>query len=269
MVTMSTVWDRSAEFIGDHLAAVAAIAGAAIFVPIVLWQLLLPAYPGTAGGGRLALSLLWLALALVSFGGRLALIALVLEPAAGPRSAARTAAARFAPAVGVSVALLLALTVATLPLSFLTGGDLSAVESGAMPAIDGRTAAAVTGYGLIALVVMLWASARLAVTWPVVVAERRGLGALPRAFRLTRGLAGRILGVLILFGVVTAVATLAAKTVVGSLTRIAFGTHGGWDAATIVTAMAVALVSTLAWTIVATFLAMLYQAVRDRAAGAP
>src|SRR3546814_9103815 len=68
-------------------------------------------------------------------------------------------------------------------------------------------------YSLALVIVVLWGMARLLPLNSVVVAERRGVGAIRRAFGLTRGLALRIVGVVILFFVVWGVSAMAATTV--------------------------------------------------------
>src|SRR3546814_5010707 len=77
--------------------------------------------------------------------------------------------------------------------------------------------------------------ARLLPLNSVVVAERRGVGAIRRAFGLTRGLALRIVGVVILFFVVWGVSAMAATTVLGSIFQLAFGGEGAITLATVLT----------------------------------
>ena len=112
-----------------------------------------------------------------------------------------------------------------------------------------RTGAALAYYsvfslGPILLIVVsvagLWISATLVPLFAVVVNERRGIGALRRCYVLTRGAALRLIGVLILYGIVVVVVMAAATSVIGVVARLILG---GEAAATV--ALIVALVSTL------------------------
>src|SRR3546814_18266146 len=75
-------------------------------------------------------------------------------------------------------------------------------------------------YSRALVIVVLWGMARLLPLNSVVVAERRGVGAIRRAFGLTRGLALRIVGVVILFFDVWGVSAMAATTVLGPIFQI-------------------------------------------------
>ena len=118
-------------------------------------------------------------------------------------------------------------------------------------------------YGLLLVVVGVWVTARLLVIEPVIVAERRGIGAIAHAFRLTRGLALKIVGVLILYWIVATIAVWAAQMVFGSIFALIAPDGGEIGLATVLTSIVVAAVSTAFKVIAAIFVAKLYQAIGD------
>src|SRR3546814_9971592 len=128
----------------------------------------------------------------------------------------RTGARRLLPAIGIGllVALIVALLAAPLGVSFLASGVgwVSTAAGQWHPAGPGPAGIKlfVGLYSLSLVIVVLWGMARLLPLNSVVVAERRGVGAIRRAFGLTRGLALRIVGVVILFFVVWGVSAMAA-----------------------------------------------------------
>lgn len=267
MTSMSTVWDRTTDFLSDRLSIVAAIALPAVFVPNAVQGIVQPLSPTAGPFGQLGLSILTVALTLVGVWGQTALIALALEPMLTRGAAFRQATSRFGAAIGVALLLLLALAALTIPVWAILVGygvDLAALADGAKPDVPTAAGLWIALYTIVVLPVVIWLWARLLPVSAVVVAERRGAGAIRRAFALTDGLAGRIVGVAILFLIVVLVATLAAKTVFGSILRLVFGDVGAINAASVVTAIVVALVSTIFSAIGCAFAAKLYLALRDR-----
>jgi hypothetical protein len=148
---------------------------------------------------------------------------------------------------------------------------------------DQMVTLAINGFGLVIALISLFARLAvmgmaiddrrtagdgLALVLPVMLEERRGLGALRRSFTLTRGLALRILGVMLLLGLVAAVATLAAKTVFGTVFRLLLGDAGPFSATNILTAIVVGAVAALFTVIGDAFTGKLYLATRDAEADA-
>ena len=267
MITMSAVWDRTAAFLRDHLAAVAAIAGPTLYGPGVVQDVLQPVAATTVGGPKLGMSLLSLALSLVAIFGQAALIALAIDPPAGRGGAFSRGLARLPAMIGVSLLLLLAFMLLFIPpvvIAAAGGFDFTALSAQAVPDLAPGSALMIVLYLLILAPVLVWLAARLALVAPVVVGERRWVGAIRRSFVLTRGLAARIVGVFLLFIIVAAIAELAAKAVFGSILRIALGNEGTVNAASVLTALIVALVATAVTVILTTFAVQLYLAVRDR-----
>jgi hypothetical protein len=106
-------------------------------------------------------------------------------------------------------------------------------------------------------------SGRLMALYAVVIAERRGIGALGRAFSLTRGVGGRLFGVMLLYVIVSEVAQLATRTVFGSIFALIFGSDPGISIGSVLTAILVAAVGTIFFVLAAVFGARLYLATRD------
>jgi len=269
MIKMGTVWDRAAEFLTDNLPAILPIALLAYFVPLSIQGSFAPVIEDASPGLALVLHLITLAFAILSLWGSLTLAAMVLGIAGDPGS---IAVRRLLPALIVWIAVLAGFCLLFLPviLALIAGGaDLDSMARGIRPAIPRVIAWPLVLYCLAALAVMLWTCARLIVVTPVIVAERRIFGALARSWRLTRGVTWRVIGVILLFAMVSLVAGLAAKTVFGSIFQLVAGPGGGLSLTGVLTSVTVAAVQTAFSVIVPVFTAKLYQALiaaeRDRA----
>lgn len=273
MVSMGSVWDRTAEFLSDNLGAILPIALIAMFVPAVVSGNLGELQQGANPGLAMGLAAGSLVLALVTFWGQLAITALALDPARG-RSAAGVATRRFPPALLVMIVAVIAGLVAVMPLAIILvagGADLAALQSQPMPQVPPAAMGAVLLYLLLLLPIALWIVARLAVMLPVIVGEGRALGAFSRSWRLTRGVALRIVGVIILYAMVSIVANLAATTAFGTVISLVAGRgDGGLSLASVLTTIVGGAVST-AFTVLGTaFTAKLFVALllREEAARA-
>lgn len=267
MISMGTVWDRTAEFLSDNLGAVLPVALGAIFVPAAISGGLAELQQGAAPGLAFGLGLASLLLAVVTFWGQLAITALALDPGLG-RGAARVATRRLPAALLVTIILLVAMFVLAIPLGIIlaaSGVDLSGTAAGTMPPVPPAAALWVMLYLLALLPVLLWLAARLAVVLPAIVGDHLALGAIARSWRLTRGAALKIVGVLLLYGIVATVAYLAATTAFGAIiTLIAGRGEDGLSLATVLTGIVGGAVST-AFTVLGTaFVAKLYLALRAR-----
>lgn len=270
MVSMGDVWDRTAEFLSEHLAAILPIALLGIFVPSVISGNFSELQVGATPGLAAALGLGAFLLALVSFWGQLAITALTLDPTHG-RAAAALAVRRFPAALLVMLVVLLAALALVLPVPMIlgvSGVDWSSMSSRAMPQVPPAAATGVALYFLLLLPVLLWLAARIAVTLPVIVAERLALRAVARSWRLTRRLALRIAGVILLYAVISIIANLAATTAFGAVMYLVAGrAEDGLSLATVLTTVVGGAIST-AFTVLGTvFLAKLFVAllVRERA----
>ncbi|GAA0734378.1 glycerophosphoryl diester phosphodiesterase membrane domain-containing protein [Sphingomonas japonica] len=260
-VSIGTVWDRTTAFVADHLAAIVPIALLTIFVPSSLGG----ALESVATPTHLAwvVSLAGLALMIVSLLGQLALTALVLDPAAGMGAIGR-GLARLLPAFGVFLVVLLGMLALALPIvgiAFVYGAvlpsDPAAMSMSGMP--EGA-AGPILLYAIALIAVVMWVTARLFVATPAIVAERRGLSALKRSFQLTRGTTWKLIGVILLYGIVVLVATLAAQSLFGAIFALTAGSGDGGELslAKVLTAVVVSLVTTAFTVLQAVFVAQFY-----------
>jgi len=118
-------------------------------------------------------------------------------------------------------------------------------------------------YCILFLVAVVWLAARLALVIPIMIMERRGVGVFARSFKLTRPVQWKIVGVLILYSIVSAVSILAAKFVFGSIFGLIAGGERPVTVATVLTAILVSVVLTGFSVLASAFTAKLYLAVRD------
>jgi hypothetical protein len=217
----------------------------------------------------LLLGLITMALGLLSLWGRLTIVVLTIDPALSAREAPAIALRRLPAAIGTMIVLLVALMLLWSPvLGFLIakGYHLTAAGTVQRPPIAGAAALWIGLLGLILAPVTLWLFARvLTILPPVLVTERRVIGAIGRSWRLTRGAAFRIMGVTLLYIVVSSVAVLAAQTVFGSVLRILANDKGPVSIATVITSIIVGFVGAIFSVLGTAFTAKLYLALRDRA----
>lgn len=265
-VSMSSVWDRTAEFLSDNLAALLPIALVFIFVPASIEG----SISGLAQDGTplaMGVQVVALVLAIVALLGQLSVIALALDPSLGS-NAWRTGLARLPMAVLVLLVFLFILMLLMLPIPLVLAGfgyDFAARIAGQTPEVPPAAIGIIALYCVVLLPVALWVTARLALVSPIIVGERAGFGALGRSIELTRGATLAIIGVILLYAVVSAVAVLAAQTVFGSVfVLIAGNDGGGMSIAGVLTSIIVATVQTGFTVAAAAFLAQLYRALAAR-----
>lgn len=274
MVSMGSVWDRTAEFLSDNLGTLLPIALLAIFVPSTISANLSGLQQNATTGTATLLGLGMFALAMVSFWGQLAVTALAIDPALG-RQASQVATRRFPAALLLMILLVVVVIVLMIPVGVLLavgGVDLAAMQPGTTPEIPPVVAVWVFFYFLVVLILAFWVMARLAVVIPSVVGDRLAVGAIARSWRLTRGVALKIVGVLILYAIVSIVANLAATSAFGAIMYLVAGNgEDGISLASVLTTIVGGAIST-GFTVLGTaFLAKLYIALLARheaAAGA-
>lgn len=272
---MGTVWDRATEFCSDHLAAIVPIAVLLIFVPLSVQGHLTPMIAGSSGAAMLALRLLNLALSIVSLTGQLAIVALAIAPGLNAGGAMAAALRRLPPAIGAILMLMAGVVLLSAPAVAMMAaagidparmGQMSGEAAVPMLAVSPVLAWSLTAYIIVALVVALWLAARLVLLYPVVVAERRGFGVVARSFALTRRLALPIIGVLLLYALVSTISVLAVRTVFGSVLALAAGGIAPGSIGGIVVAVIVGAVTTAFTVLGAAFTAKLYGAANGQIA---
>lgn len=272
MVSIGTVWDRTVEFVQEHQRQLAPVVLLTLFAPTVFTVTLekLRATAGTQLG--LGLSLLGLLLMLVSLWGQLFLTGYAIERD-GSSAASSRATRRFLPVVGISLLLLIGMGALLAPagvIAIASGLDVQGMAAGRQPSMESMGSFGLIGlYMLVFGLIVLWLAARLLVLTPVVLTERRGLGAIARAFRLTRGLTLKLIGLIILYAIVSTVAVSAARFVFGAILSLVAGGTSTITVADVLTAVAVAAVSAVLSLLSAVFVGKLYVAItgeQDQAA---
>jgi len=261
MVEMGNVWDRTAEFVSDNLASILPIALLTILLPAMISTNVWAAMAGGSVSARIVMVLVMLALALVSSWGQLVLVAMALEH--GSDRDARALATRRLP-----VAILVAV-IATLATALLFVPSWAMLRSAGVPLENGMPGAQrllaglnwpLACYVALVMLLLLWLVARFAVLTPVIVNEQGWIGTFARSFRLTRGVTLKVIGVLLLYWIVSSVAQLAARLVFGSIFRLVAGGGEGLSLSAVLTAIAVAIVQTIFVVLAAIFMTKLYQA---------
>ena len=265
MVRIGTVWDGAVEAARTRASDLLPIAAATIFLPAVLQAAIAAYLPARDDPGRaVLLSLAVLALGLLSLWGGLVVLAMLARGGTAPTAARTLATARLPAAIGVTLVTILAASLIFLPVF----GALAAsgVKMAGMGATPGAGASIGSGlgvfvglYSLVAVGLLVWLAARLLPISPVILHERLGLRAIPRTFRMTRGMGWRLVGALLLFGVVVGIASSAAQLVFGLLFRLLLGASAS-ATAVFLAGVASAAVSTLFSVLAYAFLARLYAA---------
>lgn len=269
-VKMGSVWDRTTEVLNGRSGMIATLTAIGLVLPSIVRDAYVSvATPGTISFAGIGMALS-LAAVLAMIWAQLAIIAVATHPATTREDAGRQARVRLAPAFGLTLLVGLVAVVAMLPpivaLS-LSGFDFAGAARGAGMATtvpSAGTALFVTIYCLVLGVLAIWAAARLILLNPVILNERRGIGAIRRSIALTRGRTWRIIGVVILFAIVLTVSTLAAQAVTGLIFRLVLGASAK-GLATFLAGVVGTLVSSAFTAIAAVFTAQFYVAT----AGAP
>lgn len=229
MVRIGDVWDQTTDVLAGRARLLAPVAGLAFFLPFAA-QGAVQAYGGTSPGAAALGALVSLLAAVLAVWGLLTVIAMASDPAmtraeAGALARRRTPAALLVALVAGAVALLA--TVPIVAALAASGFNFQAAAgqagSAGAPSLSPGTALFCFAYAVLLLIAAIWASARLFLVNPVVVLERRSLGAFRRSFVLTRGLTWKLIGVTLLFSIVWAVVAFAARAVVFIVFRLLLG----------------------------------------------
>ena len=270
---MGVVWDRATEFLGDNIARVTPIALALIFVPASINDAIAPL--GTANPEmQTGISIAGLVFAIVSILGQLAIMALALDPGRTAGAAVGAALSKLFLGVLITILLLLALIFALIPLVVIVasaGLDMSGFATNDQAAISAAIAQlppsliwTILGYMLAWAVLSIWVSARLTLAYPALLDQNLGMGAISGSWMLTRGLVMKIIGVLLLYVIVSGVAALAAKAAFGGVLGLIAGGAEPGSVASVLTSVAVGAVGTAFAMLQAAFIAKLYVDARDR-----
>lgn len=269
MITMSSVWDRTTEVISGRAGMLAGIAALTVWAPAIVSQLIGAAVRGsppvTTPGNSLIMLLVTLVVVVLAIWGQLALIAAASDPAVHRADAFRLAAPRIPTAIGLVFLLGFLAFLLFIPAAAILargGVSMAALRAGVVPTVPPSTSGLLLIYFIALLIFGLWLNARLSLLMPVVLHERAGIGSYARSFALTRGLTWRLIGVVLLFGIVTLVVLFATQAVLGIIFRLILGApHLGLAA--FLTSLFTTAVSSAATVVFAVFFAQLYVARRE------
>ncbi len=265
MISMGTVWDRTKAVIAGRLGILLSLALVFLFAPTVV-QASVDAMAETHGQPGSGTAILSLMVSLLATVGTLAITAVATDPNVDRPRAAALGIQRLGPAIGIVLLLTLAALLIVMPgvlLIVAAGLDVTRAQLGQAQANLNLGMAAAAGlYFILFFALMFWVTARFVPLLAVIVNERRGLGAIRRSFELTRGSTWKLIGVLILFGIVCLVAVVAATNVAGLITRLIVGPdHPGLVALAV--AIATAALTALFGIIQSVFSGQFYLAARD------
>jgi membrane-anchored glycerophosphoryl diester phosphodiesterase (GDPDase) len=268
MAKMSTVWDRTAEFLSDNLGAILPVALLAFFVPASIEGSFQAAKASAGPALTLSLYLVQLAFGVLSIWGSLVITAMALDMA-DARSAGAIARSRLVAALVVSVLLFAAMFLLATPIPIalqIAGYDMLAMARGELTSLSVQMASGIALYMLVLLALFLWIGARLFVVNAVIVREKRMFSALRQSWKLTRGRTLALVGVILLYALVSWVSILAANMVFGSIfALVAGGPAEGISLAGVLTSIVVAAVQTGFTVLVPAFGAKLYLALTAEA----
>lgn len=219
MVKIGDVWDSTTDVLAGRAALLAPFVAGALVLPGLVQAALTGLAPGSSG----LAGLLMIATALIALWGRLAITAIAMDPdtdAGAARSQATRGLPRLLGALLVLGAAAIVLFVPVFYAMTAAGFDWAALGEGRRPAMVALGPGAnLYVVGLLALA--LWANARIRLLLtPVILAERRTVGAIGRAVNLTRGLTLKLIAVVILYYGVLLVCGLAVGIVFGSVFRL-------------------------------------------------
>ncbi|OWK28146.1 hypothetical protein SPMU_30000 [Sphingomonas mucosissima] len=265
MISMGLVWDRAMAVISGRLGILLSLAVILLILPPVA-QAGLEAISDTSFALRstkFAASLLVFIAATIS---AIAMTAVASDPAVDQGAALAIGRRRLGPFIGVSLLIGLLFAVAMIPgavLIGLAGFDVAQARAGGVPdGVNMPLLGAGLLYFIVLMPVMLWAAARLLPLSAVIVNERRGAGAIRRSFALTRGSSLKLMGVLILYGLVFLVVLMAATSVVGVVARLLAGADSPVIVSLVIAAVT-AVVTALFSILQMVFAAQLYLAARE------
>jgi hypothetical protein len=268
MVRIGTVWDRTVDVLKGRANILVPIAAMSLFLPSVVNTALAAFGPKGAGAVALLGAALALAVLLANIWGQLAMLAVATHPATTRADAGRQATARLLPALGVILAMAVLFALALVPpiVAVMNAGIDLTRGTVAVQSLPAGVSGFIGLYSLVLLVVAFVLGARLILLNPVILNERRGLGAVMRSVRLTRGLTLKIIGVMILFAIVLLVPMMAIQAIVGLVARLILGPDA-LPAIGFLAGVAGAAVTSLFSVVAAAFTAQLYVAVADDRTG--
>ena len=252
-ISMSSVWDESIALIKRERHLMLPLALATIGVGSAASEMMQPAMPGAPTSAVGALGMI--AGLFLNVIGSLALTALALTPGISVGDSLRLGVARLPKILGIVVIFVLATFVMMIPLILTLGasGITEKVDFSALPPIALFIA-------LVIGAVIIYLGARLLTINALVVDSNPPIiDTIKASFAATQGIAGKIVGVILLFLVVTIVVGGAAAAIFGLLFGMIGKAIGAPLLGKVLVALINGLVSALLSIVSTVFVAMLYR----------
>jgi len=223
-LSISTVWDRTTDFLSGHWRPAALISIATISVNEVLGGIVQPMMQGEGELGiRLAAFVITIIGALWAFVGHLAVTSLALDPTRTPAQAAAIGMARLPAMVGATLMLTPVVLILAAPL--VVAILFQQIDLVAQPWILPRW----SRYYMVLLAVLILAGwARLILMTPLFAEGAGSLGAIRRSIGSTRGHFWKLFAIVILYVIVSLVIAIAIMIVSGGLLPLLVGDWAYW-----------------------------------------
>lgn len=258
---MGTVWDRTVDVLQGRTGILATIAALYVFLPNVV-NAVVSAWAQADPSMKLVSGIVTLVTSLLLLVGLLAITSVASDPAVDRGRATSLALGRFGAALGIILLVALAAMLAFIPAGILFAGAGMRMNAAGQPDFTQASGGMLALGSLLALVAMiagLIVSAKLSPLLAVIVNERLGLGAIGRAWRLTRGSTARLVGVILLYAIVLLVVLAAVSSVTGIVARLLLGPDADIAVGSIVGIVG-AVVTTIATVVQSVFYAQFYVA---------
>jgi hypothetical protein len=257
MISMNLVWDDTVAFIRRERALLVPLALATLLIGDIAVSLAGNGMqPGKVDPGA---TILFLAAALWSLLGQLAIIALVLHPGRSVGEALAHGAARLGKVV--LIALLIGFGAVLVMVPFVAGLAASGIDPSS-PESMARLPGWASLLMLAIIGVLLWLGVRLAMLNALIVDRNPGvMTAFRTAFEMTHGIVSRLALVFGVYLIVLVTLSSAVRFVLGSVFAVVGAALGSPFVGDVLTAIGTGLVTTALSALAAVFIAMLYRRV--------
>jgi len=254
MISMSAIWDETVAYVRTEFALLVPLALATLLVGNVVFELARQTLP--PDGSNPAAVMAMILAALWSVTGQLAVVALILRPGSSVGEGLALAGKRLIYVIGIGMLILAGTVLLLAPVVYAvatSGFDPKAPETIAL------VPTWVSFYILPALAILVWLTVRLALINPLIVDRAPGfVETLQRGFTLTRGIAWRLLAMLLLYALVAFLISTVASFIFGSVFVLIGKAAGSEFLGTALTALLDGAVSSALTLLATVFTTILY-----------
>lgn len=263
-LSISKAWDETRDVLARDGRLIGAVALAAVLLPQAISGVIAP--PANLSGEQPPswMPVLALIVAVAGLVGQIAVMRLALGPATSVGEAITHGLKRLLPAFAAILLFAIPLVlVLSIVLAAIAGpAKLEAMMAGGTP--DASIGRAILIFALVALAV----SVRFQMILPVATSEDGGpIHIFRRSWELTAGHYWRLLGFLLLVGLVAIVVLLTAQITGGLLAQAVFGEAKPLSVSALVIALVTGVVQTVLVVIVSTMIARIYLQLAGRKSG--